>query len=95
MDGREEQGGDAQAGVLVPLDKISEGALTALVEEFVTRDGTDYGWEETSLAEKKRAVLAALRKGELSVSFDPESQSANIFPTETTGRTGAHRQPVR
>jgi uncharacterized protein YheU (UPF0270 family) len=38
--------------LLIPPDQVSPRALQGMIEEFVTRDGTDYGERETDLAEK-------------------------------------------
>ena len=38
--------------MIVPYDQISEDALQGLIEEFITRDGTDYGFEEVPLSTK-------------------------------------------
>jgi len=34
--------------MIIPYDKLSPEALQALIEEFVTRDGTDTGYEKDS-----------------------------------------------
>ena len=36
------------AGLKIPFDQLSHEALHGVVEEFVTRDGTDYGEIEIS-----------------------------------------------
>ena len=64
--------------VPIPVDAISREVLDALMEEFVTRDGTDYGLEERTLARKKAAVLAQIHGGDAVIVFDPESESCNI-----------------
>ena len=69
---------DERRGAEIPADQLSPEALRGLAEEFVTRDGTDYGAVERSVEEKIEAVLAQLRSGEARVVFDPESESANI-----------------
>ncbi|MBX3025167.1 YheU family protein [bacterium] len=70
---------DEQSGpVDVPLAALSAAALRGLVEEFVTRDGTDYGRRERSLDEKVRDVMRQLERGEAKIVFDPESRSATI-----------------
>lgn len=62
---------------LSPAD-LSAEALRSLVEEFVTRDGTDYGAIERNLEEKIAAVMAQLASGEARLVFDPESETANV-----------------
>ena len=64
--------------VEVPYDALSAEALRGLVEEFVTRDGTDYGVRERSLDEKMRDVIRQLERGEVKILFDPASRSANL-----------------
>jgi uncharacterized protein YheU (UPF0270 family) len=79
--------GDAMALVVVPVDRLSRDALDGLVEEFVTRDGTDYGEQEDTLEEKKDAVIHQLDRGEIVIVFDSESETANIVPKEAVGPT--------
>ena len=50
--------------VQIPVEALSGQALDGLLEEFVTRDGTDYGAEERTLDDKKSAVRRQLRRGE-------------------------------
>ena len=69
---------EAPRGVELSPDDLSPEALRGLVEEFVTREGTDYGAVERGLEEKIAQVLAQLRSGEARLVFDPETGTANI-----------------
>lgn len=71
----------ARPGVELSPDDLSPEALRRLVEEFVTRDGTDYGTVERSVEEKIAQVLDQLRSGEARLVFDPETETANIAPS--------------
>ena len=62
----------------VPPDQLSRGALRALVEEFVTRDGTDYGPVERSLDDKVADVMRQIARGEVRIVFDPESETTTL-----------------
>ena len=64
--------------VEIPIETMSREALDGLIEEFVTRDGTDYGIEERTLEKKKDAVMSQLTRGDVVIVFDPESQTCNI-----------------
>ena len=66
------------SGVEVPVSALSRDALRALVEEFVTRDGTDYGAVERSLEAKVANVLRQLDRGEVRIVFDPDSETTMI-----------------
>ena len=72
--------------VEVPTDALSETALRGLVEEFVTRDGTDYGRRERELEEKVTAVLRQLRRGEVKIVFARATGTANIVPAAEKDR---------
>lgn len=74
------QGAEAPAGTELPVDALSPEALRGLVEEVVTRDGTDYGAVERSVEEKVRQVLAQLAAGEIRIVFDPGTETVNLVP---------------
>ncbi len=74
------QRGESQ-GAQVPIDQLSQEALRGLVEEFVTRDGTDYGAIERSVEEKVERVMRQLDSGEARIVFDPETQTTSVVMT--------------
>jgi uncharacterized protein YheU (UPF0270 family) len=65
--------------VLVPWDKLSPEALQSVMEEYVTREGTEYGEVEVSLADKVRDVRRQLERGDVVVVFDLALQTANLL----------------
>ncbi len=65
----------------VPASRLSRQALHAVVEEFITREGTDYGHRDYSLAQKRSAVLEALRDGRAEIVFDPDTSTCHIVDT--------------
>ena len=69
---------EQSAPIEVPLDALSAAALRGLVEEFVNREGTDYGVRERTLDEKVGDVMRQLERGEAAIVFDPESRSTTI-----------------
>jgi uncharacterized protein YheU (UPF0270 family) len=70
----------AGAVVEVPYTRLTPEALRSLVEEFVTRDTTDYGRCEKGLEEKMADVMHQLESGEAAIMFDPQAQTAHIVP---------------
>jgi uncharacterized protein len=67
-------------GVVVPHTHLTPAALRGLVEEFVTRDGTDYGLAEKTLDQKVAALMRQLERGEAAIVYDSESQTTSIVP---------------
>lgn len=69
---------DAARRVEVPHAQLAPEVLRRLVEEFVTRDGTDYGAIERTLAEKVAVVLQQLEAGEVAIVVDSEHETIDI-----------------
>jgi len=68
--------------MIIPYNEISEPALQALIEDYVTRDGTDYGQDELSMREKSEHLLVLLKAGELLISYNEESQTCGLVNKE-------------
>lgn len=62
------------SGLHIPHDQLTPEALRGVIEEFVTRDGT----ELSEAAAKIAQVEEFLRRGEVQVWFDGESRTCNI-----------------
>ena len=77
-----ESGEEANSGVELDMDQLSPDALRGLVEEYVSREGTDYGHADWSLEEKVRQVLDQLERGDARIVFDVERESASIVPKD-------------
>lgn len=63
----------------VPWEQVPAATLEALIEEFVTRDGTDYGSSEAGLAGKVGQVREQLRRGDVVIVFDSASETVNLL----------------
>jgi len=70
----------------VPYDQIPADALRAMIEEFVTRDGTDYGEEEVSLEEKVAQMMSLLQQDKAVIWFDEITETLSIFHREAMQR---------
>ena len=68
--------------MLIPHRELSAEALQGVIEEFVTRDGTDYGEVEVGLAEKVALVKRQLDAGLAAIVFDPRNGSLSIQPCD-------------
>ncbi|WP_019530338.1 YheU family protein [Dasania marina] len=65
--------------VEVPYQQLSEHALQGLIEEFINREGTDYGAQEYSLEGKVAQVHQALQVGRAVIVFDPVLESCTLL----------------
>ncbi|MFT7667799.1 MAG: hypothetical protein ACI8X5_000483 [Planctomycetota bacterium] len=65
---------EEQPGIRIPADKLSPDVLRNVIEEFVTRDGTEFTDAEVKIAR----VMEALRRGDVEIWFDPETKSCSL-----------------
>lgn len=63
----------------VPPQAIPAETLQNLIEEFVTRDGTDYGEREISLSERVTQVERLLAQGEMAIWFDEATETVSLL----------------
>ena len=66
----------------IPHLQLSPAALRAVIEEFVTRDGTDNSFVEQRI----KLVLRQLDVGTVELHFEQETETCNILPMNE-GRT--------
>jgi uncharacterized protein YheU (UPF0270 family) len=63
----------------IPVNKLSAKALRGVINEFISRDGTDYGEIEVSPETIFRHVKNKLKNGSAVLIFDDETETTNIF----------------
>ena len=71
--------GDDAPPVEVPYTALQPATLRSVVEEYVTRDTTDYGERERTLEEKVEDVMRQLRRGEALLVFDTATGTVNLL----------------
>ena len=49
--------------MIIPWQELNEETLRNIAESFILREGTDYGAEELSLAQKTDNLLAKIHNG--------------------------------
>ena len=64
--------------MIIPWEQLQHDMLTSLIKEFVTRDGTDYGFNETTTDTPIAQVRANLRQEGEVVLFNPCTGQCNI-----------------
>lgn len=77
----QDQGSEAK-WLQVPAERLSAEALEGLVEEFASREGTDYGEREVGLDAKVAQIRHMLERGDCVIVFDEDSASCQIVTRE-------------
>lgn len=63
----------------IPLDRLSPELLSGIIEEFIQREGTDYGANEVALNDKIQQVKKQIERGEVVITFDHHTESCNLI----------------
>ena len=68
--------------MIIPWENLSEQALSGIIEEFIMREGTDYGIEEVSLERKKQDLLNQLKAGQVVIVYSELHETVNMMLAE-------------
>jgi uncharacterized protein YheU (UPF0270 family) len=68
--------------MIIPLEQIQVDTLDAIIEEFILREGTDYGAIDTSKEDKIAQVKLQLKQGSAVLVYSELHESVNILPSE-------------
>lgn len=79
--------------LVIPHRGLAPDTLTALLEDFVTRDSTDYGEHDVPVAARVGQVRRQLDAGKAVIVYDAEAESFNIVPSDQAALLRAARPP--
>ena len=74
--------------VVVPHTELSADALQGVIDNFILREGTDYGDRTFSHEQKVAQVLRQLERGEARILFDPLDTSVTIVAAQPGRKRG-------
>jgi len=70
------------AFIQVPVAQLQPDTLQALLEEYASRDGTDYGEVELTLEQKVGNLRRQLQGGELRILYHLETEQWDLVRAE-------------
>lgn len=68
-----------QEPVEIPWTALSPAALQGVVDDFLLREGTDYGAVEVEHSKKVERIRKQLKNGDVRIVFDPDSGSVTLL----------------
>ncbi|PKG82742.1 hypothetical protein CXF85_12485 [Colwellia sp. 75C3] len=68
--------------MIIPLEQLSHEILTAIIEDFILREGTEYGAEDVSKEAKIGQVKKQLEQGHAVLVYSELHESINILPSD-------------
>jgi uncharacterized protein YheU (UPF0270 family) len=72
--------------VEIPWRELSAATLDGVIEEFATREGTEYGEREVELATKVAQIRRQLERAEVQVFFDTDLSTCQLFTRAEAAR---------
>lgn len=79
--------------MIIPAQALSNDVLNAIIEEFVLREGTEYGAEDVTLADKIAQVNKQLSHGSIVLVYSELHETVNIMPKEQFEQTPEEQAP--
>ena len=74
--------------IVIPWQSVPADTLDAMLEEIVTRDGTDYGAVEKSTAQKQLTARRQLEAGYVLLLWNDETESASLVSRDEARSAG-------
>jgi uncharacterized protein YheU (UPF0270 family) len=68
--------------MIIPWQQVPAATLDNLLQEYASRDGTDYGQVETTLADKVEQLKQQLLKGKVVIVYSELHESVNLMLAE-------------
>ena len=68
--------------MIIPLEQLPHETLTAIIEDFILREGTEYGAEDVSKEAKISQVKKQLEQGHAVLVYSELHESINILPSD-------------
>jgi uncharacterized protein YheU (UPF0270 family) len=66
------------AVINIPFEALSADSLDGVIDDYVNREGTDYGHRDFDLEQKREAVRRELVAGRAVITYDPRTQTTTI-----------------
>ncbi|WP_394175704.1 YheU family protein [Thalassotalea litorea] len=68
--------------MIIPVEQLQQDTLLAIIDEFILREGTDYGLQECSHQQKVLQIQEQLTSGRLVIVFSEAYETVNIMLAE-------------
>jgi uncharacterized protein YheU (UPF0270 family) len=68
--------------MIIPLETLPKETLSAIIENFVLREGTEYGSEDVALSDKIQQVQQQLKQGSALLVYSELHETVNILPAD-------------
>jgi len=64
--------------MIIPYTELSADTLKGIIEEFVSREGTEYGVADVPMSAKIEQVKRQLERGDIVIVYDEPTDSCDL-----------------
>jgi len=68
--------------MVIPYQRLAPETLVALIESFISREGTDYGVTEVALKSKVEQIKSQIVAEKVVIVYDQDSDTINLLRRE-------------
>lgn len=68
--------------MIIPIEQLSTDTLMSIIEDYILREGTDYGAIDASKEAKVTQILQQLKSGSAVLVYSDLHESVNILPAD-------------
>ncbi|WP_445356013.1 YheU family protein [Microbulbifer sp. EKSA008] len=68
--------------MIIPFEQLDADTLQSLLEEYATREGTEYGEREVELVDKVASLRRQLQSSQVVIWFEPGEETVNLVLAE-------------
>jgi len=65
--------------MLIPYQQLDEMTLNNLIEQYILREGTDYGEIECSLQQKTQQILGQIKNKQIFIMYSELNESVTLI----------------
>lgn len=65
--------------LVIPTSRLSNDAVDGLIEEFILREGTDYGHADSTLEQKKARVHTQIANGHVVIVYSSITENTSLM----------------
>jgi uncharacterized protein YheU (UPF0270 family) len=68
--------------MIVDPKQLTQESLFGIIDNFILREGTDYGMHEVTHLQKRESLMTQISEGAVLIVFDAESESVTLLAQE-------------
>jgi len=80
--------------IIIPKEKLSQEAFFGLIEEFILREGTDYGHQERTLFEKMQHIQQQIEAGHTQIVYSTLTGNTSLMTRSELSKYNSCQHPV-